>query len=69
MYHVLIISHYGMIVYMECTHENKKPYYYGYMNSDFIKAQWDGMSYYGGFQRSEGLPEHFCPDCLEDLYE
>jgi hypothetical protein len=64
-----MIPQYDMIVYMECTHENKKPYYYGYMNSDFVKAQWDGMSYYGGFQRSEGLPEHFCPDCLEDLYE
>jgi len=67
--HTLIISHYGMIVYMECTHDNKKPYVYGYMSSDFIKEQWDGMQYYGGYRQGAEMPDYFCPDCLEDLFE
>ena len=54
---------------MECTHDNKKPYYYGYLNSDFVKNQWDQSSPYGGTSRSAEMPEYFCPDCLEDLFE
>ena len=69
MNHTLIISHYGMIVYMECTHENKKPYVYGYMSSEFIKQNWDPTEYYGGYRKTADMPEYFCPDCLEDLYE
>jgi hypothetical protein len=54
---------------MECEHDNKKAYVYGYMSSDFIQAQWDGMQPYGGHRKTAEMPEYFCPDCLEDLYE
>lgn len=53
----------------ECDHDNRKPYVYGYMTSEFIKERWDGHSYYGGMHHSDGLPTFFCPDCLEDLFE
>lgn len=53
----------------ECDHDNRKPYVYGYMTSEFIKQSWDGQSYYGGLKNSDGLPAFFCPDCLEDLFE
>lgn len=67
--HALIISYYGMIVYMECKHEDKRPYVYGYMSSDFIKQNWDPTEHYGGYRKTADMPEYFCPDCLEDLYE
>jgi hypothetical protein len=54
---------------MKCTHDNKKPYFYGYMTNDFIKNKWDQSQPYGGTNRSVGMPEYFCPDCLEDLHE
>lgn len=54
---------------MECTHDNKKPYVYGYMTSDFIKNNWDPSEHYGGYRKTADMPESFCPDCLEDLYE
>jgi hypothetical protein len=54
---------------MVCEHENKKPYYYGYMNSDFIKNDWETSNHYGGATISDGNPKFFCSDCLEDIFE
>lgn len=52
---------------MECAHNNKKPYYYGYMTSDFIKDS-HGMVY-GGYKKTTEMPTYFCADCLEDIFE
>ena len=50
-----------------CEHLNKKPYYYGYMTSEFIKDT-SGMVY-GGYKKLPDLPDYFCIDCLEDIFE
>lgn len=52
-----------------CKHFNMKPYYYGYLTDSLMQDIHNGMVWYGGNRKTEELPDYFCPDCLEDIFE